>query len=255
MELHKPTERVIGILRVISKNPGELTFSNISKMLSIPKSTLSPILKTLLELEIIVLDPATQMYTIGLGSFQIGQTYLHNINGLDIIKSHMRTIVGKCNETCQLGINHRNEVLYLTKVECSQPIKLMSSIGRNLPLYCTGLGRALLFDYSEDKIRDLYTDKMTQFTEFTNTDVDKLITIINEAKEKEYAVEKQEITSDACCIAVPLIINNKIQAALGISMPIFRATLSHVQLIIDLLKKHSKLISQELNSYNIKNII
>ncbi|WP_410207309.1 IclR family transcriptional regulator [Fusobacterium sp.] len=255
MELHKPTERVIGILRVISKNPGELTFSNISKMLSIPKSTLSPILKTLLELEIIVLDPATQMYTIGLGSFQIGQTYLHNINGLDIIKSHMRTIVGKCNETCQLGINHRNEVLYLTKVECSQPIKLMSSIGRNLPLYCTGLGRALLFDYSEDKIRDLYTDKMTQFTEFTNTDVDKLITIINEAKEKEYAVEKQEITSDACCIAVPLIINNKIQAALGISMPIFRATPSHVQLIIDLLKKHSKLISQELNSYNIKNII
>lgn len=255
MELHKPTERVINILTIISKHPGELTFSNISKMLNIPKSTLSPILKTLLELDLILLDPTTQVYSIGLTSFQIGQTYLYNVNGLEIIKSHMRSIVGRCNETCQLGINHKNEVLYLTKIECSQPIKLMSSIGRNLPLYCTGLGRALLLDYSEEKIRNLYTNKMAQFTEFTNTDINKLIDIMREAKENNYAVEKQEITSNACCIAVPILINNKIQAALGVSMPIFRATPAHVEMIIDLLQEHSALISQELNNFNIKSLL
>ena len=46
MELHNPTKRVIDILNIISKNSDKLTFSNISKNLEIPKSTLSPILKT-----------------------------------------------------------------------------------------------------------------------------------------------------------------------------------------------------------------
>ena len=143
--LHNPTERVTNILKIIAKNSDKLNFSSISKLTNMPKSTLSPILKTLVELEFLVLDPISQTYSIGLATFQVGQAYLENVNGLEIIKSHMRSIVAQCNETCQIGINHNNEVLYLTKVECSLPIKLMSSIGRNLPLYCTGLGRVLLY--------------------------------------------------------------------------------------------------------------
>lgn len=255
MEYHKPTERVINILNIISKKPGQLTLSNISKLLNIPKSTLSPILKTLLEMELLFLDPINQVYSIGLSVFQIGQTYVQQINGIDIIKSHMRSIVNECNETCQLGINHKNEVLYLAKVECSQPIKLMSSIGKNLPLYCTGLGRALLFNYSKKELENLYKGKMIKFTEFTNTSIDNLINIIEKSKINNYAVEKQEITIDACCIAVPIIINNEIQAALGVSMPIFRATDEHTKHIINLLQTHSKLITNEFHELSIKNIL
>ena len=99
MVLHNPTKRVIDILNIISKNSDKLTFSNISKNLEIPKSTLSPILKTLVELEVLNLDPISQTYATGLGAFQIGQSYLKNLNGLDIIKSHMTTITNSCNKT------------------------------------------------------------------------------------------------------------------------------------------------------------
>lgn len=255
MVLHNPTKRVIDILNIISKNSDKLTFSNISKSLEIPKSTLSPILKTLVELEVLNLDPISQTYATGLGAFQIGQSYLKNLNDLDIIKSHMTTITNSCNETCQLGINHNNEVLYLTKVECSQPIKLMSSIGRNLPLYCTGLGRALLFNYSEKEIRNLYSNGLTQFTEKTVSNVDDLIKIINFSKKEGVAEEKAEVTIDACCVAVPLVVNNQIQAAIGISLPMSRATENHLLNIISLLKLHSQLISEELEALNIKSIL
>ena len=205
MELHKPTERVVNILNIISKNSGQLTFSNISKLIDIPKSTLSPILKTLVELELLVIDPTSQTYTIGLNAFQIGQTYLENINGLDLIKSHMRTIVNECNENCQVGINHNHEVLYLARIESPQPIKMMSSIGRNLPLYCTGLGRALLCEYSESTIKKLYSNELRKFTENTITDVNEIVKIIKKAKNDGYCEEIGEITSDAQCVAVPII--------------------------------------------------
>lgn len=255
MTSHKPTERVVNILTLISKNEYELTMTKISQSLNIPKSTLTPILKTLVDLELLILDPIKQTYAIGLTAFKIGESYVHNINGMDIIKSHMRTIVNSCNETCQLGINHKNEVLYLTKIEGSNPIKLLSSIGRNLPLYCTGLGRALLCAYSEEEIRDLYSENMIKFTEYTNTDIDNLLMMIKAAKENGYAYEKREITTDAACIAVPLIINDKVQAALGISLPFFTVDEEKRKQIIDLLITHSKLITKEFSDYNIKSII
>ncbi|NME35519.1 MULTISPECIES: IclR family transcriptional regulator [Fusobacterium] len=253
--IHKPTERVINILNIIAKNSGKLTFSNISKLLVIPKSTLSPILKTLTELEVIILDPSSQTYSIGLSSFQIGQAYLENKSGLNIIKSHMRIISEKCNETCQLGINHNHEVLYLTKVESSHPIKLLSSIGHNLPLYCTALGRVFLMDYSESAIRNLYLKGLEKFTQNTVDNIDDLINIINISKKNQFASEFGEVTSDACCIAVPIYINNNIRGAIGVSLSTIRATEEHITNIKLLLKEHSSLITKEFEELNIKSIV
>lgn len=255
MELHKPTERVVNILNIISKNSGQLTFSNISKLIDIPKSTLSPILKTLVELELLVIDPTSQTYTIGLNAFQIGQTYLENINGLDLIKSHMRTIVNECNENCQVGISHNHEVLYLARIESPQPIKMMSSIGRNLPLYCTGLGRALLCEYSESTIKKLYSNELRKFTENTITDVNEIVKIIEKAKNDGYCEEIGEITSDAQCVAVPIISNGNIIAALGVSLPIFRASSEQIEKIKVLLREHSSAITKELENLNITSLI
>ena len=53
--LHNPTERVTNILKIIAKNSDKLNFSSISKLTNMPKITLSPILKTLVELEFLVL--------------------------------------------------------------------------------------------------------------------------------------------------------------------------------------------------------
>lgn len=131
----------------------------------------------------------------------------------------------------------------------------MSSIGRNLPLYCTGLGRTLLFNYSEKEIRNLYSNGLTQFTKKTVSNVDDLIKIINFSKKEGFAEEKAEVTIDACCVAVPLVVNNQIQAAIGISLPMSRATENHLLNIISLLKLHSQLISEELEALNIKSIL
>ena len=51
------------------------------------------------------------------------------------------------------------------------------------------------------------------------------------------------------------MINNKINAAMGVSLPIFRANQEDILKIKNLLKEHSLLISKELENLNIKSII
>lgn len=253
--LHKPTSRVISILNLISEHPQKFSLSNISKMLNIPKSTISPILKTLIELEIIKQHPYLLTYSIGVSAFQIGQKYLENITGIDLIKSHMVSVVKECNEICQLGICHNNEVVYITKVDCEQPVKLMSSIGKSLPLYCTALGRVFLTSFSHEEIRTLYKNGIKPLTENTVNDVEKLLKIVDNDTKRGYSEEIGEVTSDARCIAFPLKINNNILAAIGISLPIFRSDENIMENIKESLKKHSKLISLELENLDIKSLV
>ena len=44
---HKPTERVLSILELLASTPEDITISQISDKLSIPKGTLFPIIQTL----------------------------------------------------------------------------------------------------------------------------------------------------------------------------------------------------------------
>lgn len=220
-----------------------------------PKSTISPILKTLVKLEFVQQDSQFLTFSIGISAFQIGEKYLENINGIDLIKAHMRTIVKECNEICQLGICHNDEVVYITKVDCEQPVKLMSSIGKSLPLYCTALGRVFLASYTIAEIKNLYKDGMKSLTDKTIVDIDELIEVVNISKIRGYGEEIGEVTSDARCIAFPLVVDNKILAAIGISLPIFRSDEKTMENIKNLLKKHSDLISLEFKTLGIKNLI
>ena len=167
----------------------------------------------------------------------------------------MRAIVNECNENCQVGINHNHEVLYLARIESSQPIKMMSSIGRNLPLYCTGLGRALLCEYSESTIKNLYSNELRKFTENTITDVNEIVKLIEKAKSYGYCGEIGDITSDAECVAVPIISNGNIIAALGVSLSIFRVSSEQIEKIKILLREHSSAITKELENLNITSLI
>ena len=60
----------------------------------------------------------------------------------------MRLIVGVCSETCHFGILVGGDVLYLLKIDSPEPIRMYSSGGRRLPAYATGIGKALLSDYT-----------------------------------------------------------------------------------------------------------
>lgn len=226
-KLHQPTLRVIRILNFISKNNFNegVSFSNISEKLNIPKSTLSPILKTLNTSEYIYLDKDSRKYTIGMGIFTVGQSVLNNTSLFDYIKKTMDDIVFECNEICQLGIlnsNDKSKVLYIAKVEPLQSIKLMSSIGSSLPAHASALGKSLLYKTSKNKVQNIFNGNFYKLTPNTITNFEDFCEDLEEVSKKGYSYESGESTEDIECIAVPIEKDSRVIAAISLSIPIYR---------------------------------
>lgn len=242
--VHKPTERVLNILNLLSINHEGLTLTEISQAIDIPKSTLYPIMQTMLERNFVSLEKNSLKYSIGISAFCIGASYSRNKYMLDFIQKIMKNIVSSIDETCQMGVLDGNNVLYILKEDPikDMDIRLISYIGKRIPAYCTALGKALLSEYSIEEIKSLYPDGLKPITKNTITDFSILEDQLKEVKETHVSTEAEEVTEFLRCYAVPLVSKGKISAAISISIPTFRATEEKNKLAIELLLKAKKQI-------------
>lgn len=247
---HKPTQRVLNILDLLSVNQSGLTLTEISEALSIPKSTLYPIIQTMLEYNFISVENGSLKYSIGISSFRIGASYLKNKYTLDFIQKTMKSIVKNINETCQMGTLDGNNILYILKEDPDKDmyIRLISHIGKRIPAYCTALGKAILTQYNIEKIKSLYPDGLKAITENTITDFNKLEDQLENIRKNHVAKEYEEATEFICCFAVPIKLKNNTTAAISISIPTFRLNEEKEKLAMDLLLKAKNEIENTVSS-------
>ena len=248
---HKPTERVLNILELLGTTPSGLSLSDIAKQIGSPKTTVAPILHTMASRNFIAYHKDSSLYTIGIGAYLAGISYYGEKSIMQFIKSEMEYAVNETNEICQFGIRSDNSVLYIAKVDSKEAIRLVSSVGKRLPLYCTALGKALLYQLPFEKVRALYPNGLEKFTEYTITDFETLKKEWDEINASKFAHEKKETALDICCYAVPNCCNQKTIASLSISVPAFRDTEEKAILIKDILKKVGNTIEQYLFENNL----
>lgn len=234
---HKPTERVLNILNLLSANADGLTLTEISKAILVPKSTLYPILQTMIDMNYIQLGKDSFRYKLGVSTFCIGSAYSQDEYMLEFTRAIMKNVVAEIKEICQMGVLEGNNVLYVLKEEpeVGLDIRIISRVGKRLPAYCTALGKALLSNYDIDEVKKLYPKGLIPYTDNTITDFDILNNQLLTIRKEHIAKEYEEVTNGLCCYAVPLESNGNVIAALSVSVPTFRATTEKLNLITDLL--------------------
>lgn len=250
--MHKPTQRVLQILLAIASEKEELTLSEISEKTNIPKSTISPILSTMVELKFLSRKD-NMKYKIGINTFISGESYLESTSLLEMIKNNMAEIVKECNEICQLGIIQDNNVFYIAKKDPTQSIQLMSYVGKFLPLYSTALGKVLIYKKSKEEIKNLIGTTLTPLTEYTITDIDTFLAEIDKVKSRGYSYDIQETSLDARCVAVPIEKDDKVIAAISVSVPTFRSSDEKLNSILEILLKYKNKIEESFGYSIFKN--
>ena len=248
---HRPTERVLDILELLSNSEDGMTLTELSKALNAPKSSIMPLVHTMTARNFIYMQKNTLRYFIGVATYSVGITYNNRKTSLQFIQQEMSNITTQTNETCQLGIQSRNMVLYIAKKEAPQPIRLMSSVGKQLPLYCTGLGRALLAYKSEEEIRSLFPEVLTAYTPHTLATVDDLIKELELTRQRGYALEHEETKLMVNCIAVSLDYNNAPIAALSVSIPTFRISGEKEKEVVQILWEAKHRIEAHFQVYGV----
>lgn len=248
---HRSTSRVLDILELLAQTRTGCTMAEISRHLQAPKSSLFPILHTMVDRGYLRLDGASQCYLIGQQAFLTGSAYENTKPVYDYINGLMEGIVRECQETCHLGILTEGSILYIAKKESPNPIMLRSHIGQRLPAYCTGIGKALLSGHNRKEIAALYPGPLERYTENTLTDREDLLQELQEARQNGFAYEHSELTEGVCCVAVPLCSRGKVIAALSVSVPEFRATDEALSRIKELLSASREEVEHYFEEFHI----
>ena len=243
--MHQPTLRVLQVLDHIARQGGSHRLADLSRELDIPKSTLLPILQTLCANHYLSQDENGK-YGAGTALFSLGTTFSGSFPVLSYVRKELEALVRVLGETCYFGTLEEGQVLYLEKQDSPQPLRMLTAPGKRLPAYATGIGKALLMDTDADSLRQLYPDGLTPITPNTITDLDLLLSQLQQAQLDGYTWESEESTPHVRCFAVPIRKNGAIVAAISVSIPLFRYEESKKDSILDSLRQTAAAISQTL---------
>lgn len=249
-QVHNPTMRVLQILSLVSGSSQGMRLSDISRILDIPKSTLLPILQTMVQSRYLFKDE-TDRYSPGIAMTAMSASSGNELSSTQQIRRCLEQLVDRFRETCYFGVLEKGQVFYLEKVESPNPLRMLTSTGHRLPAYATGLGKALLLDKTETEIRKLYPEGLRPLTENTVADIPSLMKQLEEAKFGGYTWEVQESTEHIRCFGVPVRIRGKIEGAISIAIPLFRYDPAEKEALVQALQESAKILEMILQKTGI----
>ena len=96
--------------------------------------------------------------------------------------------------------------MYIDKVESYRNgIQMVSRIGSRIPLYCSGVGKAMVSEMDEDMVKDIWNrSTITAYTPYTITGYEAFTDELEQIRERGYALDNEENEAGVRCIAVSL---------------------------------------------------
>ena len=223
--------KTIKILEVLADYRQPMRLFDLAKTAKMNASTALRFLNSLIECGYVyqIKDSQKYMLTLKIISLSDGTNVFNRMKS--ILKDILTDLAHKCNESVCLAINQDNRVVYLDAIDGpSRILKATQRIGHNAPLYCTGVGKLMLLDYSQDDLAALADKGMERLTEHTITTLPDLKKELEKIEKNMYAIDNEECEPGLRCIAAPIIDNkNKVVAAISVTGPSGRLTDSRIE--------------------------
>lgn len=217
----KSAARVLEVLELLAAAGEPLSAARIASHLGYPKASLHGLLRTVFRGGWIEKDAAGRGYVLGLKAWHTGQAYQRIYSLVDRALPLMNAARDQLGETVQLAILDGNDGVYIAKVDGPRPLRLESFVGGRLPAYCTGVGKALLAGLDDAEVdRRLGDGSLPAYTRNTITRRDKLRAELRLTRKRGYALDREERTFGALCVALPVRgANGETVAAMSCTVP------------------------------------
>lgn len=184
---------------------GEIGVTELSQKFGVSKSNIYNILQTFQVNDWVEKNQETKKYKLGIRLFELGNVVRSRLKLREIAIPFMQDLAEKTGETVHLTVCNDGEVVYVESARSKNKFAIAPVIGRRAPLYCTGVGKAILAFQPPEKIDSIIeTSDLKQFTSNTITDEKKLKEEIEYIRVKGYAIDNMEHEYGVKCVAAPI---------------------------------------------------
>lgn len=198
-------DNALMIVDMISEEGHELGISEISRRVSLGKSTVHRLLNTLAGRGYIVQNPDTGKYKLGIKIVNIAAGILNNQNVIKECRPYLEELSVVTGETTHLSFYNNGEITFVDKIKGKNPSIMGSVVGTTKPAYITSMGKVLLAYLPEKKLAEYLKDvNLKPYTPYTITDIDSLSNNIAVVKVNGYSEDQQEAEEGLVCIAAPI---------------------------------------------------
>lgn len=240
--------RAISILDCFTQDKSELGVREIARMVDLSSSATGRLLAAMKELGILSQNPETRVYSLGARVLTWAGTYNAHLDVRNHALPAIQELHDATRESISLYILDGSERLCIERLESPQTVRIITRVGRRLPLYAGSAGKAMLAFLSPHQQDEYFkTTEMTPLTPMTIIDPQALRLELEKVREVGYAVSYGEWIADAAGVAAPILgQNGEVVAALSISGPIQRFTEEKVQQYGEAAKRVAEQISESM---------
>jgi DNA-binding IclR family transcriptional regulator len=122
----------------------------------------------------------------------------------------LKRLADSVQESAHMVIRDKVEVLYILKEESSHSIRIATSLGSKMPMYCTGVGKGILAFMDEDYMSVYYRyQKLKKRTKNTLTNKKKLNLELASIRKSFISIDNEEFADHLYCVATPIFDSNE----------------------------------------------
>ncbi|SFU19635.1 IclR family transcriptional regulator [Mesorhizobium sp. YR577] len=193
--------------------------SSLARELQLSKSNVHRILLTLQSRNYVRRVDLNSTYELTQKIWELGSLVRGRLSLLKVSGPFIQRLSAETQESVHLSIRDGSEVVYIDKVEGTQPIAAYTRIGGRAPLYCVATGKAMLANLNDETLETL-VPTLTAYTEHTILDYAGLREELARVREAGFAVNRGEWRADVFGVAAPVFDGSgKVAGAVGISGP------------------------------------
>ena len=206
--MNRTAARTLDILNMFAKAGKPLTQNDICQTLDMPKSSVHDLVYTLLEKGFLEYDNEQfKTLKLGLHLFEIGMSVIEKRNMVSVARPYLLKLHEAVHETIFIAVEDHADVVYL---DCAEERGIMGgyiNLGGRRPMYCSGLGKAILAAYNDPQtVKKIIKEgpPMKAHTANTLTTIPKLLKELEITRKRGYAVDNREVEMDTFCVAAPV---------------------------------------------------
>jgi DNA-binding IclR family transcriptional regulator len=194
----------IEILRLVARTDEPLGVSDISRRLSIVKSTTLGILKALEEEGFLVQDQATKKYLPGSALFEFSRRVLRSTELSFVAKPFLQRLVEHVAETVILATLEDDRAYRVLEVsEPKKELKITVPAGTRFPMYTGALMKVFFSRMTDEEIvRFVGENPLPKYTDYSVKGVEDLLSQVQKVRELGYAADLEEYRKGVRGLAV-----------------------------------------------------
>lgn len=214
---------VIEVLRCFTVDEPLQGVTEIAAKVGLHKSSVSRILATLEEQEIVERDPASRKFRLGLGLLAMAGPLLANLDVRQVSLPTLQDLSAATRETAALMLWSGSEAVTVEQVASPLQVKHTNPLGARHGTALSASVQVFLAEMPSDRVRHLLRQGLPSLPADGSTAVEDYVDRLAQVRERGYAVNLGQTSPEEVGIAAPVRDHRgDVVAAVLLAAPFFR---------------------------------